>query len=100
MAAERVRLAVAGTGYWGINLVRAFSRLAGCELVAVCDPDERARARAAALAPRARRGQARVRREAARAHERRRESDGGGGPGGEPHAHGRSLDAVSPRVPS
>jgi predicted dehydrogenase len=54
MAADRIRLAVAGAGYWGINHVRAFSRLAGCELVAVCDPDERARARAAALAPGAR----------------------------------------------
>jgi len=52
--AERVRIAVAGAGYWGINHVRAFSRLAGCELVAVCDPDERARGRAAQLAPHAR----------------------------------------------
>jgi len=52
--ADRVRIAVAGAGYWGINHVRAFSRLPNAELVAVCDPDERARGRAAALAPKAR----------------------------------------------
>jgi predicted dehydrogenase len=49
-----VRVAVAGAGYWGINHVRAFARLPGAELVAVCDPDERSRTRAAALAPKAR----------------------------------------------
>jgi predicted dehydrogenase len=52
--AEPVRLAVAGAGYWGINLVRAFARVPGAQLVAVCDPDERARTRAAQLAPGAR----------------------------------------------
>jgi predicted dehydrogenase len=54
MGAERVRVAVAGAGYWGINHVRAFARLPGCELVAVSDPDERARSRAGQLAPQAR----------------------------------------------
>jgi predicted dehydrogenase len=48
-----VRVAVAGAGYWGINHVRAFSRLS--ELVALCDPDPAALERAARLAPGARR---------------------------------------------
>src|SRR5579859_5550975 len=48
-----VRVAVAGAGYWGINHVRAFSRLS--ELVAICDPDPEALKRASALAPQARR---------------------------------------------
>lgn len=50
-----MRLAVAGTGYWGINHVRAFSRQKGCELAALCDPDARALDRAAGFAPHARR---------------------------------------------
>src|SRR5437016_3937496 len=50
-----VRVAVAGAGYWGINHVRAFSRLQGAELVAVCDPDPAALERAGRLAPGARR---------------------------------------------
>ncbi len=45
-----VRIAVVGTGYWGINHVRSFARLPGCKLVAVCDPDETSCRRAAALA--------------------------------------------------
>ncbi len=52
---NNVRIAIAGAGYWGINHVRAFARAPGCELVAVCDPDERALARAAGFAPKARR---------------------------------------------
>ncbi|HEY7953971.1 MAG TPA: Gfo/Idh/MocA family oxidoreductase [Polyangia bacterium] len=51
--AERVRVAVVGAGYWGINHVRAFSRAPSAELVAVCDPDPAALARAAPLAPKA-----------------------------------------------
>jgi predicted dehydrogenase len=51
--ADSVRVGVAGAGYWGINHVRAFSRLPGAELVAVCDPDEAALDRAARLAPKA-----------------------------------------------
>jgi predicted dehydrogenase len=50
-----VRVAVAGAGYWGINHVRAFSRLAGAELVAVCDPDPARLEQAARLAPGTRR---------------------------------------------
>ena len=46
-----VRIAVVGAGYWGINHVRAFSRLPGAELVAVCDPDAGTLSRAARLAP-------------------------------------------------
>ena len=49
-----VRVAVVGAGYWGINHVRAFSRLANCTLVAVCDANEKALSRAHGLAPSAR----------------------------------------------
>lgn len=49
-----VRVAVVGAGSWGINHVRSFARLPGCELVAVCDPDTKNRSRAANLAPGAR----------------------------------------------
>jgi predicted dehydrogenase len=49
-----VRVAVVGAGYWGINHVRSFARLPGCELVAVCEPDDKSRRRAADLAPSAR----------------------------------------------
>jgi predicted dehydrogenase len=51
------KLAVIGTGAWGINHVRAFARLAergAVDVVAVCDPSADARARARGLAPRAR----------------------------------------------
>jgi predicted dehydrogenase len=50
-----MKLAVVGTGYWGINHVRAFARQKGCELYAICDPDARALDRAVQLAPGARR---------------------------------------------
>ena len=50
-----MKLAVAGTGYWGINHVRAFAHQKGCELYALCDPDPRALDRAAGFAPNARR---------------------------------------------
>jgi predicted dehydrogenase len=49
-----VRLAVVGVGAWGVNHVRAFARLKGVEVAAVCDGAAEARARALALAPRAR----------------------------------------------
>jgi predicted dehydrogenase len=55
VSGERVRLAVAGAGYWGINHVRAFARARSADLVAVCDPDTRALERAAEFAPAARR---------------------------------------------
>ena len=52
-----IRLAVLGTGAWGINHVRAFARLAergAVDVVAVCDPSAEARGRAARLAAKAR----------------------------------------------
>ena len=49
-----VRVAVAGTGYWGINHVRTFASLKGAELVAVVEPNDAARHKALALAPSAR----------------------------------------------
>jgi len=49
-----VRVAVVGAGAWGVNHVRSFARLSGCELAAVCDHDEKNRRRAAELAPGAR----------------------------------------------
>jgi predicted dehydrogenase len=49
-----IRVAVVGAGAWGINHVRAFARAKGVELVAVCDPGDKARERAHALAPAAR----------------------------------------------
>jgi predicted dehydrogenase len=50
----RLCIAVVGAGYWGINHVRAFSRLPGVDLAVVCDADEKARTRASKLAPGAR----------------------------------------------
>jgi predicted dehydrogenase len=41
-----VRIGVIGYGYWGPNIVRNFSALEGCELVAVCDRSEAALKRA------------------------------------------------------
>jgi predicted dehydrogenase len=49
----KVAVAVVGAGYWGINHVRAFARVPGAELRAVCDPDRAALERAAELAPKA-----------------------------------------------
>jgi predicted dehydrogenase len=51
---DMVRIAVVGAGAWGINHVRAMSRIQGAELVMVCDSSEAAQDRAHALAPRAR----------------------------------------------
>jgi predicted dehydrogenase len=34
-----IRVAVAGCGYWGPNLVRNFKALADCDVPLVCDPD-------------------------------------------------------------
>lgn len=51
-----VKVAVVGAGYWGVNHVRSFARLPGCELTRVCDPDAKNRARAAGLCPSARLG--------------------------------------------
>ncbi len=49
-----IRIAVVGAGAWGMNHVRAFSRIKGAALTLVCDPREAARARAQSLAPKAR----------------------------------------------
>jgi len=49
-----IRIAVAGTGYWGINHVRACAQLANTELVAIADPDTSALERARRFAPAAR----------------------------------------------
>lgn len=49
-----MRVAVIGTGYWGIHHVRVFAALPGAELTWVCDVDEGARVRARKLAPEAR----------------------------------------------
>lgn len=49
-----VRIAVVGCGSWGINHVRAATKLKEAELIAICDEDPRARDRAIAIAPLAR----------------------------------------------
>lgn len=46
-----IKVAVAGAGYWGINHVRSFARLQGCELVAIADPSEKTLERAGRFAP-------------------------------------------------
>jgi predicted dehydrogenase len=48
-SAPQVKVAVVGAGYWGVNHVRTFAHLPGCELVRVCDPDPKNRTRAAGL---------------------------------------------------
>ncbi len=49
-----MKIAVAGVGAWGVNHVRAFARVKGVEVAAVCDGSAEARAKALALAPKAR----------------------------------------------
>jgi predicted dehydrogenase len=51
MAADRVRIGVAGLGYWGPNLARNFAGLPGAELRWLCDASEAARARVGAQHP-------------------------------------------------
>jgi predicted dehydrogenase len=50
----KIRIGVAGLGYWGPNLARNFGALPGCELRYCCDPSEAARARIAPMFPQAR----------------------------------------------
>src|SRR5581483_9002847 len=50
----RVRVGVAGLGYWGPNLARNFEAIPGCELAWCCDDSEEALRRAAARFPDAR----------------------------------------------
>lgn len=47
---QRIRVAVAGTGYWGINWVRTLAREPRAHVTWVCDAHAEARARAAAIA--------------------------------------------------
>jgi predicted dehydrogenase len=54
MGVGKIRIGVAGLGYWGPNLARNFAALPGCELAWCCDASEPARARAAAMFPQAR----------------------------------------------
>jgi predicted dehydrogenase len=51
MSERRLRIAVAGLGYWGPNLARNFSAIAGCELAWLCDPAESVQARVAERFP-------------------------------------------------
>jgi predicted dehydrogenase len=51
MTGSRIRLGVAGLGYWGPNIARNFAELPGCELTWCCDPSELARERTAARFP-------------------------------------------------
>ena len=49
--ADKIGIAVVGTGDWGANLVRNFAGLAGARLVAVCDADSQRLAKTAAQYP-------------------------------------------------
>jgi predicted dehydrogenase len=51
---SRTRVAVVGTGYWGVSHVRSFAAEPRAALTWICDPDRAALARAAPLAPAAR----------------------------------------------
>ena len=51
---RRLRVAVAGLGYWGPNIARNLAALEDVELAWCCDPDEASRARHAATFPGAR----------------------------------------------
>jgi predicted dehydrogenase len=51
MSQDRLRIGVAGLGYWGPNLARNFAAIPGCELAWCCDGDAAARERAAARFP-------------------------------------------------
>jgi len=48
---DKVRVGVVGLGYWGPNLARNFSRVAGAELAYCCDLDEANLAKARGLYP-------------------------------------------------
>ena len=49
--AEKIGVAVVGTGDWGANLVRNFANLPGARLVAVCDADAQRLAKTSAQYP-------------------------------------------------
>ena len=48
---DALRVGVVGYGYWGPNIVRNFSALDGCELVAICDRSQAALKRANRACP-------------------------------------------------
>jgi predicted dehydrogenase len=54
MSSTKIRIGVAGLGYWGPNLARNFAGLPNCELTWCCDADEAVCARVAGLYPAAR----------------------------------------------
>ena len=54
MAADPVRVGVAGLGYWGPNIARNLDAIEGCELAWCCDVDAAARERWQPLFPAAR----------------------------------------------
>jgi predicted dehydrogenase len=54
MSDRTIRLGVAGLGYWGPNLARNFSAIAGCELAWLCDENDAVRERLARAHPSAR----------------------------------------------
>jgi len=54
MSDRSLRIAVVGLGYWGPNLARNFSAIAGSEVAWLCDASEEARDRVGASFPRAR----------------------------------------------
>src|SRR5215212_3913545 len=55
MSDPRIRVGVAGLGYWGPNLARNFGALSGCELAWLCDASEDTLARVGAQHPGAQR---------------------------------------------
>ncbi len=48
---QKIRIGVAGLGYWGPNLARNFAALPGCELAWCCDESDAARSRLALQFP-------------------------------------------------
>ena len=54
MTDRRIRIGVAGLGYWGPNLVRNFAAVPACELAWLCDPAAATRTRLSPLYPQAR----------------------------------------------
>ncbi|ACY12948.1 Gfo/Idh/MocA family protein [Haliangium ochraceum] len=51
---SRIRIAIAGIGYWGINWVRTLAREPGAKVTWLCDPEPAGRQRGSLLAPDAR----------------------------------------------
>jgi predicted dehydrogenase len=54
MNGDRIRVGLAGLGYWGPNLARNFDDLPGADLAWICDMDEEQRSRYGARFPNAR----------------------------------------------